>query len=324
MTELERIRREFDRVIIGPIILGRVNTAVKRLLEKRDPRIYAGGAADSAAELGVIVNDFVMDVLLAEASPQIRYIIDNANSLSHFDALLTRHARMFIAGRRVRDVPSNMVKRAMKRLREPPFVVVHEAGIRTRFGLQGRSYTGSPGHPSAEVRKAAAAAALVPKVRITAEERLPRMYDERGLVAVLTILLEGSASSVSVDEIELFFKELLTAWQSSLLSEVDERVTQARQPSPESEQLIDETVNAILTTLDEREQRVLFGFLSGVPDSALGEQLSIERTAVIARRQKLAARLQRHFDDLSDDEGLEVLRRLGSALSLMRVNEHDS
>lgn len=324
MTKLERIRREFEQVMIGPIIYGRVEEVVKRLLRKRDPRIYAGGANDLNTEVKAVANEFAMKVLLAETAPQLVYIIDHATNLSHFDALLTRQARKFIAARRVRDVPSNMVQRAIKRLREPPFFVVHEAGIRTRFGLQGRTYPGSAGHPSAEVRRAAAAAALVPKVRVTAEDRLPRMYDERGLVAVLTTLLEHSTDSVSVEELDLFFNELLTAWQSAQLVEVDERVTQARQPSPESEHLIDETVNAILRSLDEGEQQFVLSFLSGDTDAALGEQLGIKRTAVIARRQKLAERLQPHFDDLSADDGREVLRRLGSALSLASVNEHDS
>ena len=323
VTQIERMRREFEQVVIGPIIYRRVEKVVDRLLNKRDPRIYAGGAGNAKTELSAIVSEFVTDVLLAETGPQLVYIIDHAESLSHFDALLARQARKFIAGQRVRDVPSNMVKRALKRLREPPFVVVHEAGIRTRFGLYGRTYPGLAGHTSAEVRRAVAAAALVPKVRITAEERLPRMYDERGLVAVLTILLENSANSVAVEELDLFFNELLTAWQSSLLTEVDERVTPSRKPSPESEQIIDDTVSIILDSLDVEEQQVLLGFLSGTPDATLGQQLNIKRTTVIARRQKITERLQTYFDDLSEDEGLEVLRRLGSAMSLARVNDHD-
>lgn len=316
MSALEQLRQEFDQVVIGERIYQRVERVMRRLLKKRDPRIYARGAHDFETELGAIVNDFIMAVLLAEARPQINYIIDNAGTLQHFDALVERHARKFLAANRVRDVPSNMVDRALKRMRKPPFVVVHEAGVRSRFGIEGKVYGDTPRHTSREVNTAASLAALVPRLEITAVERLPRMYDEHGLVAVLTILLKTVTEPVSIEVLQEFFDGLLTAWKSSLLVEVDDRTTQARDVSPDSEPLINESVASILPTLTAEDRLLVWAYLAGAPDADAGRQLGIERTAVIARRQKLFMRLRSQLDGLNGSEAEAVVRRLGERISL--------
>lgn len=316
MSALGQLRQEFDQVVIGELIYKRVERVMRRLLKKRDPRIYARGAHDFETELGAIVNDFIMAVLLAEARPQINYIIDNAGTLQHFDALVERHARKFLAANRVRDVPSNMVDRALKRMRKPPFVVVHEAGVRSRFGIEGKVYGDTPRHTSREVNAAASLAALVPRLQITAEERLPRMYDEHGLVAVLTILLETVTEPVSIEVLQEFFDGLLTAWQSSLLVEVDDRTTPARDVSPDSEPLINESVASIFPTLTADDRLLVWAYLAGAPDADTGRQLGIERTAVIARRQKLFMRLRSQLDGLNGSQAEAVVRRLGERISL--------
>lgn len=316
MTALERLRQEFDEVVIGELIYQRVERTMRRLLKKRDPRIYARGAHDFETELGAIANDFIMAVLLSEARPQINYIIDNAGTLQHFDALVERHAKKFLAANRVRDVPGNMVDRALKRLRKSPFVVVHEAGVRSRFGIEGKDYSDAPSHISREVKTAVQLAALVPRLQITAEERLPRMYDERGLVAVLTILLETVTESVSIEVLQQFFDELLTAWQSSLLVEVDDRTTPAREISPDSEPIINESVASILPTLTAEDRLLVWAYLAGAPDASIGTRLGIERTAVIARRKRLFMRLRSQLDGLNVSQAEAAVRRLGERISL--------
>ena len=309
MTTLKDLRSEFDSVLLGDLIYARVRLLVRRLLARRDPRVYARGAANLDDGLGDVLNDFVLDVLIKEGDPQIVYVMTTASTLADFDRLILHHARRYLARTRTRTVTDNLIDRSRRVLIADPFELVSGSGSSEAYGLRGRSYDGRSASTERELRQAATLARAVPKLATDATERAPKVYDADGLSAVLRILVDSVSSPVRRSDLQGFFDDLLTAWTPSVLGlPEDQQVTGATE-SAEERALVRDSARRLVESMNDEERIIFLSKYAGIADRDVAERLGMSRQSVDPRKRALFVRIQEELSDVDDHLQAAVVKQ---------------
>lgn len=304
----EELRREYEAELVGEGLYARITNLADRLLRRRDPRVYAQGAADYRDTLGDVVNEFLLQVLIGER--QIDYVMLTAGDLGEFDRLLQYHLRRFLARTRTRTVVDNLIDRSVLVLRDLPFSVVAGSGASERYGLSTRSYAQATGSDDREIRRAATLAKVVPKVPSEAVEREPKVYDAEGLAGVLRLLVDRSAAPVGRAELQVFFGYLLTGWTTSILGLSEEDQPVEASLSPEQEVVVSDTARTLVQTF-AYEDRVIFQYkFANLPDRELAAELGLSRQSAAPRKAALFARLRDELSGFDDKLQAAVLNRI--------------
>lgn len=299
MTNFEDLRKEYDEETFGTLMLGRVTSIVKALLARRDPLIYAQGAHSARDGLDDVVNSFVLDELLHQEHPQIRYIMDVATDVEDFDRLVRWQARRYLARERARSLASNLVARAKRRLERPPFTCVDGHGAKA-WGLAGRAYSPGTTNSFTEIRMAAVLAAAVPTLKVTATERLPKMYDAMGLEAMLRLLVDSVAGVVFTRDLQTFFDLVFTAWSTSHLDQHDDQTVPTQPVSTEDQAVAGIVAREIESMLTVEQATIFLHLRAGLPDQKLATALELSRPTAIKRRRELTTQLQERLADLNE------------------------
>jgi len=314
MTYFEELRAEYESEVIGQLLYARITSIVRRLLERRDPRVYAQGAHSSDDALGDVTNAFIIADMINPSDPQIRYVMDVADSVEDIDRLIFRLAKRFLARTRVRTVVSNLVDRSKQRLREPPYSS-RQSPTGEVFCLAGRD---SPSHDasSEEIRHAVALARSVPTLRVTATERLPKMYDAEGLNAVLRILAETMTGAFALRDLEDFFDQLCTAWSTTLLELGERDETQSAPLSAEDLTVAHAIAEKSAASMTNDQGLIYLYFRAAVSDSVLADRMGASRQTIIARRKSLLAWLRPALEDLDQAAQHAALNELTVILAM--------
>lgn len=290
--------------LVGNKIYSRVRSLTQRYLRKRDPRSYAHGAYDYRDALDDVSHDFVLDVLIGER--QIDYIMSVATTIDDFDRLVQYQLRRFLARTRNRTVIDAIVKRAVDRVSEHPFVAV-SAGC---FGLESRNYDAAPSVQDSELRRAAALAQSVPKLRDLGGDRQPVIYDEERLAAVLVILASQVSGPVCRPDLQTFFEYLLTSWTGSLLGSLEDEEPRERSLGPEERTLVVETTSRLVGSMSPEERTMFRMKHTNLPDRVLAEALGVSRPTLSTRKAALFERIREELVALDRTLHEAVLREM--------------
>lgn len=305
--------REYRAELVGELIYSRVRLLAGRLLQRRDPTVYARGAHDYRDALDDVVNDFVLDVLIGER--QIDYVMVTAGDLDGFDRLVRRQVRRYLARTRTRTVVDNLIDRAVPVLRAPPFGA-NGTGELERFRLSERVFPSDAQPTDGELRIAAALAQAIPKVPAQGEERAPKVYDAEALRAVLVLLCEAVSGPLGRHDLQTFFDHLLTAWTPAFLEPAEEQDQPASSLTPVEEALVNETAERMASAMTSEERLIFQSKYANLPDRQVAAALGLSRQSAAPRKQALFSRLMADLADL--ERGLQgaVLARMNALIAM--------
>jgi hypothetical protein len=310
---LVELEGEYRTELIGELIYARVRLLTARLLRRRDPRVYARGAHNYQDALDDVLNDFIIDVLIGER--QIDYVMLTATDLDDFDRIVRRQLRRYLARTRTRTVVDNLIDRALKALRAPPFEA-HGTGDAERFTLASWAGRSDSAPTDAELRVAAALAQAIPKVPAQGEERAPKVYEAEALQALLVLLCQAVSGPIGRQDLQTFFGHLLTAWTPEFLGPGEEHEQPASSLTPIEEALVNETA-ARLASAMTREERLIFQCkFANLPDRQVAASLGLSRQSTVPRKHALFARIMTDLTDLERELQGAVLARMNVLLAM--------
>lgn len=297
MPELDALQREFERDVIGQLLLGEIEQAARAVSRRYDPETYgAGGSRWSAEAIEDLVHDTVAGPLLSEG--QLDYAL-HATDLEHFRALIRRQVRRALIRRRSRTVIDALVERGVRELERPPFERLAGPGA-ARFTIAGRAYEDRPPTPL-ELRRAALTATAVPTERPAAGDRAPMVYRTE----TLRTLLEGVAKDLpcpfGATELDAVFRLVLTGWFPSVLDDIEGAIgLSTRELGPEDALEVREATERLLNRLSDEQKMILFRKLTGSADEEIASILRVSRPTVIKRRVEIYDALSLELEGSSD------------------------
>ena len=106
---LEELYEEYDAHVIGPRIEKRITDLVKQALRRRkvSSLTVAAGSHSSEDAASAVANDFMF---FLSTNRQLRFAIEHANSLEHFDGLIGRQLKRYLSASRYPSVLNNVLK----------------------------------------------------------------------------------------------------------------------------------------------------------------------------------------------------------------------
>ncbi len=308
---LEDLRAEYETNRIGPLILGEVERAVRGIVPRYDPMIYAGSASWDDAEEDV-VQGVVTDLLLGEG--QLDYIMATALTLDDVRNLLRFQVRRYLARNRRRTVVDNLLDRAKEVLRAPPYVEVALG----RFGLPGRADPRPP--TEAELRAAARAAALVPRLPPSGGERAPSVYSAEAFAVLMQAVVAALPMGVSLSELGKILEHILTDWLASLLYDLEEGWDQVAEPlDPQEQALSRRAAEEVIERCPPEQLLILRRKLEGVSDEEIARELGVSRPTVHARKRAAFGTLKDILGGLSVRAQEDAMARLSLQLAALRA-----
>ncbi len=290
-------------------MLAEVSRAVRSVTPRYDPTIYAGAASWEGAEEDV-VQGVVTDLLLGEG--QLDYMMATALTIDDVRNLLRFQIRRYLARNRRRTVVDNLLDRAKVLLQAPPYVEVSPG----RFGLPGGPDPRPP--TETELRAAARAAALVPRLRPSGGDRAPTVYSTEALTALLRAVATALPSGFSLSELGKILEEVLTDWLASLLYDLEEARYLVSEPlDPQEEVLSRRAALEVMQRCPEEHLLILRRKLEGVSDEEIARELGVSRPTVHARKREAFDTLKDILGGLSPRAQEEAIGRLLSHLATL-------
>lgn len=314
--DLSALREEFQRVGVGPLLLGEVRSTAYGLVARYNAAIYSeiGNWRHGFEDL---VQDVVTDSLLRDH--QAHYMLETAATIDDFRRLLARQVRRRLARRRTRTVVDNILGRARPLLAVAPFEgrLRHEQVTYCLAGsnVEGRAAT------FRELRTAAQALRSVPHGRRSNGERAPMVYTTPDLRLALSRLAEALPVAFTIGELDRALRLALPHFLPGVL-DPDERgdghydeVDDAR---------VSSCARALLERLDSPLRFVLAMKLAGSSDAEVGEVLGVSRRTATNRKAAAYAVTEELLHPLPHPERLLVLDHLAPAMHNALVQSRSS
>lgn len=316
-----RLRREYEREVIGPGVLREVHRASLVRARKYPPTIYGLSSSWDKEAIEDLVQDVVVERLLGES--QIDYLFDVARNLSDWRALLDRQVGITLARRRVRTVVDNLLDRARRALRKNDEVVTSKFSRRTVFTLR---RSNKPYRPltDQQIRRIVEIVRVVPRLRPGRAERTPSLYRRRDFEILLGSVLQEAEGGITVRDLGMIFEEVFTDWLPAVL-ELDEEGSFGKSESPEAVVEIRETAKQIIEKMTKEDAIIFHGRLAGLPDVEIARLLGISRPTFIKRRNILFNDVIYPLASDLDEEGQDVLLEQIAMATMERrgSDEHD-
>ena len=300
----ELLRAEHQTSRLGPEWLRVVEEVCREVVVSYPPRIY--GQVE-AWEQGIedLVQDVVLKSLLNDR--QAEYLIAQAATEQDFRRLLARQVRHVLAQRRTKTVIDQLLRRSRRLLAQSTrFDTISQVG-RSAWHLKGVKVEVRSAAPS-ELRAAAVAVLLVPKVPYSGSVRAPKVYTDESLAQILEIV--GGALPVPFDlrDLDRIFQELLTDYLPRNLESVVRQGLATERPEQEHE--VTEAVNAIQARLTTEQAFIVAAKLCGLADSDLASRLEVSRPTAAKRKEaalKIVGDELVDLDSRSQERALDIL-----------------
>lgn len=301
---LEDLLTEFDTVRVGPIIHARVTTLVRSALRKRDPRVYADGAHAAEDALDDVVHNFFEFLLGHGDKSQLKYAVDNSSSIDHFDALLTRQLKMFLARTRRRSVVDNLLDRSFK-----------ISDGHSKLSTDGRSiWCGEVLEQTLSEQQLRKSASLgleaVPRIYTNPDERNPKIYTDDDLAVLLVVVLEDLGQPVTRRELHEILEFLLTPWLATVLGLEEDLQPKSLDLLPVEKTVVENQALAIVRTMTSRQVTIFRYKVSELSDTELARALGVSRPTAAKEKEELLAHLRVQLDELDERVATAVLGRI--------------
>jgi hypothetical protein len=304
------LRAEFAQTWIGPLILAEVERAVDLVTPRYDPTVYARSESWAQAR-DDLIQDVVATVLIEEH--QIDYLIQTANSLDDFRALLFRQVRRLLARRRQRTVVDNLLDRIREVLSRPPFE--QAPGTPARYSLSGRA-TEHRSTTADEIYAAAARVAAIPRITFNVSERAPIIYNSEALPMVVAVIADSLPASFTLQDVDRILRLVLTDWIPRFLEEGEESFTaRDEELTPEEMILVTDTVERLLAAITADQRLILLRKIEGVADGAVALEIGISRPTLAARKDAVFAILEPELDGMEPELQRAVMGQLALRLT---------
>jgi len=305
VVSFRELVREYERELIGPVVLGEVRRVCSLRARRYPPAVYARSQVWDEQSMDDLVQDVVVDRLLGER--QIDYLFDVARTVDAWRALLDRQVRVVLARRRVRTVVDNLLDRARRMLGGWGSVVRSTALGHVVYSFSGSGAQYEP-LDDRRVRQVGELVRVVRRRLPGRGDRAPVVYGGRELEAVLGCVLDAVPGGVSVRDLGRVFGFVLTDWVPAVL-EHDEG-TAAAAPAvvmdPSEVVVIRTTAAELLAGMSGEEMTIVRGRLAGLPDADVAREVGLSRPTLIKRRRVLLDRLRQAAEGLSE-AGREAL-----------------
>jgi hypothetical protein len=310
------LQTEFRQSTIGPLILSEVERAVDLAIRRHDPVVYAGASAWSEAR-NDLVQDVVVTILLEER--QLDYLIQTANSLDDFRALMFRQVRRLLARRRQRTVIDNLLGRIRAILDAPPFE--RAPGLSLRYQLRDRPRADRPATDD-EIRLAAIRVAAIPRIRFNVSERAPIVYAPTDLEAAVLLMAEALPTPLTLGDIDRILRLVLTDWIPSFLEEGEETFTaQDKELTPEEMVVVQDIVSRLLSATTADQQLILRRKMEGTADGTVAAEIGVSRPTLAARKDAVFDIVAAELDGLDAKLQRAVTGALAVQLSTTGAEE---
>ena len=307
MVEFDVLKEEYQRHRIGPHLHLLILEVVTQRIKGRESIV---------GEIDDVLQAFVLEDLLKDDAGQLAWIFTTATSSGDVAKMLHHRCGRHLVAKRKRSVRDNLWRRSQEILEHPPFSVVRLSNDRSRgiYSLDGITRPDAQVTPDL-VRVAAVRARSVQPLRSTATERNPRIYDEESLIAILEIFLREVRGPANNQDLDDFFRELLTPWEEeALVGDVEsDRITRAPtlvELSPEGEREVAETLAEIDAALTDEASAIVLMKVLGASDGDVALRHSISRPTAAKRKDQAFALIRASLSGLDDSVSAHVVGRL--------------
>lgn len=278
----DALLEEADREVLGTLWLSEVRRTVALVVRRYPPSVYSDTGAWAAESLEDVVQDVVVDQLLAAG--QLAYILDVARTLDHARALLTRATKRSLALRRTRTVIDNLLERCRS------LATSGETGLTSSAT---RSAT------EVEIRNAGAAVAQLPRIAVNGGDRAPQVFTTETLERALQTVHRCVPHGYSLRELGMIFEMALTDHLPSALVVFDGVYDEPdRSLTPEEVVIVERTVDEAFGSMDEVPRLVLALKIADWSDSAIGAHLNQSRPTVAKIRREASRQMRDQVEGL--------------------------
>ncbi len=286
--------REHQALTIGPVILAAVDAVVRSVVRRGyNPRIYAG-----VATWGDGIEDLVQEVILKSLleERQLDYMMAVARNSDDFNRLTVRQVKRVLARRRQRTVIDNLLDRCRELLTDSNFI---KAGAGSAARYWPRAEEAEAREPTEnEVRNAAIAVTMVPRVPYSDAERAPIVYSDANLRTVLTCILKALPGGAAIKDLDGVFHEVLTDWLPGLLTSLEGIEREDSSIGVEDVVLVGEAVNQVISALSSAQRFLLASKLAGISDTELAHREGISRPTLASRKKLVFQIVESAFSEL--------------------------
>lgn len=307
MSRLGDLRDEHASERLGARWLSEVERICRNVTVAYSPDVYANGLSWEA-ELDDLAQEVVIDRLLRER--QVEYIVDVAASIADARKLLARQVRITLAHRRRRTVVDQLLERARRILREPPFE--QRRSSPDSWTIEDR-VVGERSPTQAELRVATQRVRAIPLVKASGTDRAPMIYRTEDLERLLVVVGESLPVAFEISDLDRILSARLTPFLPGVLEDVG-----GGQPPPTSasqpEELM-QVVDEIVAALDGSQRAIVVAKIAGVSDADIAAAFGISRPTAAKRRSRALEIVRSSLDGLNDDGQLAVIDRLGAQLA---------
>jgi DNA-directed RNA polymerase specialized sigma24 family protein len=310
---IDRLRREYQQVTIGPLILAEVERVVRATVRRFDPVVYAGvpSWAEGHEDL---VQEVVLRVLLEEH--QLDYLMATARTTNDFRALLRRQVERQLARRRRRTVIDNLLDRCRDILRGDQYTSVRR-GSRTYYHRSEDTDVEERAPTADELRRASLRVSVVPRVPFRDTDRAPQVYSTHNLACVVELVAASLPTWFETRDLDKILHDVLTGWVPSLLRSDDAVHLQVDTTlTPEEELVANSVSDQLFEGLTQEQLLIIVRKLEGSSDSEIAKELGVSRPTAAARKDDVLRVLEKGLEDLSPRLQAEVLDRLAVRAAL--------
>ena len=287
--EFAALVEEYRISLMGTLIYGFIYDIVKGNLRRN------GKSGED--EVDDAVQEFIEGDLLINQGDQLRWIFENAMNLAALQKMTRFRFRKHRARISVRTVSGNLWKRSQAVLREAPFVTQEIGRGDFLYRLLGVTVDDIQVTPTSVIR-AVILARRVPRLISSATERNPKLYDSKGLNALLEIFLAEVKGPANNKDLQDFFKNLLTPWKEPGLISIEENKDMPTEISSEDEVMVLAVVELLRTDLGS-EGCLIFGLkFANIPDRSLATRLGMSRPTAADRKDKVFEKISERLEGL--------------------------
>ena len=321
--DLGRLRREFAEDVVGPHLQEVVFDVCKRIARKYPPDRYTGRPGADRWEWGddEVTGDFhdlaseVVSKLWEEE--QVVWILEQAETISDARGLIGFHVKRTLAKRLETTPMDNLRRRAKALLAEDPFIPTTDPehlGDETRYIVarhtMGGASNAEPWMAENRFAEAVRRVALIRRLKShAAQERNPRVYDDRGpssleacLLAMASVYTEGFDITEFEDVLEIVLADYFAS--HLVLDEVSE---EGGQEDPVGDQvMLDELAKEAVAGLNEEGRHIALCKLNNMSDAKVADLRGYSRATARERWQGVKEYLAGVLGDLEEPQALYV------------------
>lgn len=304
--DLQALIEEHTKQRLGPLWLGEIETAARRVARRYPPAAYARSSRWDEDAIRDLVQDVVERML---AKGQAEYICDIANDFGHARALIHRQVRMTLVDRRQRTAVDNLFDRAVERLGAPPFEQVCNRPRCWRLA-------GSTAEVLPYSRRVTMSLAALPRLPGNGTERASAIWTSETLSDALVFVCTA-VGEVQEHDLRKILDESLTVFSTAEFV-TDEAGTHdpSGELDPSDLTMANEITERLITALTQEEATLLAGKWIGDSDADIARRLGVSRPTAAKYKESAYSKVRDELTSQTEAVVGYVFGRLQSLVIL--------